>query len=305
MLKMFTGWAILLCPVVLFAANYGSIMLGKDAVLSVIDGKTFQVDIHQWQSVVGQNIEIRLRGVETPAIDGECEQESALAVDSRNFVHKLLMSAETIVLRDIDRGQNAFRLIADVTVDGVELSAAVFEAELGRPLGDAAVQVWCDMQASEMVYQGGTYSGEVLDGIPNGTGTWISPDDQQYVGQWLHGLWHGEGVHRAADQSESIGEYQKGQRHGRSTWTHPDGRKYIGEFWEDQMHGEGVHTFSNGDAYTGSFESGKQHGQGTYTFSDGSVVVGNWESGKPWQAKYVDLSGQGIGQYIDGIWYAN
>ena len=149
----------------------------------------------------GRNIEVRLRGVETPAIDGECEQESVLAVDARNFVHKLLMGAETIVLRDIDRDQSAFRLVADVTVDGIELGTAVLEAELGRPSDDAKEQVWCDMQVSEMAHQGGTYSGEVLDGIPNGQGTWISPDGQQYVGQWQDGLWHGEGTHSAADGS--------------------------------------------------------------------------------------------------------
>ena len=193
MVKTFIGWAVLLFPAALFAANYGSIMLDKENVLGVTDGQTFQVDIHQWQSVVGRNIEVRLRGVETPAIDGECDQESALAVDARNFVHKLLMSAETIVLRDIDRDQGAFRLVADVTVDGIELGAAVLEAELGRPSDDAKEQVWCDMQVSEMAYQDGTYSGEVLDGIPDGVGTWISPYGQQYVGQWQDGLWHGEG----------------------------------------------------------------------------------------------------------------
>jgi len=305
MVKTFIGWAVLLFPAALFAANYGSIMLDKENVLSVTDGQTFQVDIHQWQSVVGRNIEVRLRGVETPAIDGECEQESALAVDARNFVHKLLMGAETIVLRDIDRDQGAFRLIADVTVDGIELGAAVLEAELGRPSDDTKEQVWCDMQVSEMAHQGGTYSGEVLDGIPNGQGTWNSLDGQQYVGQWQDGLWHGEGTHIAADRSENTGEYQSGQRNGQSTWSHPDGRKYVGEFREDQMHGQGVHTFSNGDRYTGAFENDKQHGQGTYTFSDGSVVAGDWQNGKPWQAKYADVSEQEIGQYIDGIWYAN
>jgi hypothetical protein len=34
-------------------------------------------------------------------------------------------------------------------------------------------------------------------------------------------------------------------------------------------------------------------------------VAGDWQNGKPWQAKYADVSAQEIGQYIDGIWYAN
>jgi hypothetical protein len=302
---MFLSWLLLLFPVGLFAANYGSIMLEKENVLSVSDGQTFQVDIHQWQSVVGRNIEVRLRGVKTPAIDGECEQESALAIDARNFVHKLLMGAETIVLRDIDRDQSAFRLVADVTVDGIELGTAVLEAELGWPSDNAKEQLWCDMEVVEMAHQDGTYSGKALDGIPHGDGTWISSDGQQYVGQWQDGLWHGEGTHSSADGSVSAGEYQNGQRNGQSTWTHPDGRKYIGEFRDDQMHGEGVHTFSNGDMYAGSFKTGKQHGEGVYTFSDGRVVAGDWQDGKPWEAAYSDVSAQKIGQYINGIWYAN
>ena len=71
------------------------------------------------------------------------------------------------------------------------------------------------------------------------------------------------------------------------------------------MHGQGIHTFSNGDTYAGEFENGKQHGQGTYTFSNESVVTGDWQNGKPWQGKYVDASGEEIGQYVAGIWYAN
>ena len=144
-----------------------------------------------------------------------------------------------------------------------------------------------------MAHQGGTYSGEVLDGIPNGIGTWISPDGQQYVGQWQDGFWHGEGTLSAADGSVSTGEYQNGKRNGQSTWSHPDGRKYVGEFRDDQMHGQGVHTFSNGDRYAGTFENGKQHGQGTYTFSDGSVVAGDWQNGKPWQAAVCRCVGAG------------
>lgn len=304
-MKSFMGWAVLLFPAVLFASNYGSILLAKEDILSVTDGQTFRVDIDQWQSVVGQNIEVRLRAVETPAIDGECETESALAVDARNFVHKQLMSAGIIVLRDIARDQSAFRLVADVTVDGIDLGSAVLKAELGRLSDDVTQQDWCDMVVSEKIHQGGAYSGEVLDGVPNGIGTWTSPDSQEYVGAWQDGLWHGDGAHTAADGSENVGEYQNGQRNGRGTWTHPDGRTYVGEFQEDRMHGQGVHTFSNGDMYAGAFENGKQHGQGAYTFSDGSVVAGDWQNGKPWQGKYADASGQEIGQYIDGIWYAN
>ena len=304
-MKKFMIWAILFFPVGIFAANYGSVLLEKENVLRVADGQTFRVDINQWQSIIGQNIEVRVRGVDTPAIDGECDQENALAVEARNFLQKILMGAETIVLRDLDRGEDSFRLIGDVTVDGVDLGPAIVKAGLGQLLGGEEEIVWCDVQDMEIDYQGGTYTGEVFDGVPNGIGTWISLDGQQYEGEWQEGFWHGKGTYTATDGSTNTGEYQNGQRFGQSMWMHPDGRKYAGEYHEDKMHGKGAHTFSNGDIYVGAFENGKQHGEGTYTFSDGSVVAGVWQSGKPWQGAYEDASGQKIGQYVDGVWYAN
>jgi len=297
------AWVLLLFPVMLSAANYGNIMLTKGDVLSVINGHTFIVDIQQWQPVVGKNIEIRLRDISTPNIDGACEQETALAVDAKNFVHKLLKNADTIILQDIGRDPNQFRLIADVTVDGVELGSEILEAELGRHSEDAEVQGWCTMRVSELIYQKGIFLGDVLDEIPNGMGTWISTDGQeQYKGEWQEGMWHGAGTYNASDGSINTGEYAVGQRNGQSSWSHPDGRKHIGEYRNDLMHGQGVLMFSNGDVYSGTFENDRQHGKGAYTFSDGSVVDGSWQNGKPWYASHANTVGQVIGQYIDGIW---
>ncbi len=281
-MKKLIAWILLLVPLSSLSANYGSIMLGKENVISVIDGKILRVNIDQWQSIVGQNIEVRLRNIEIPSIiDGKCDEEVSLAIDARNFVQKLLMGADNIILRNIDRDQDAFRLIADVTVDGVDLGSAIFDAKLGRFDGDQRSQEsWCEAQALDLSYKGGTYSGDTLNGVPNGKGTWISIKGEQYVGDWLDGMWHGEGMH-----------------------TFPDGRKYVGQFFNDQMHGQGLYTFSNEDIFSGEFVRGNQNGQGLYAFSDGSVIDGDWRNGQPWEATYLDASGQHIGDYIDGSWH--
>jgi len=303
--KKFVAVAVLFFPIAILSADYGSVILSKEDVLSVSDGHTFRVDIQQWQAVVGENVPVRLRGIDTPMIEGECEQESSLAVDARNFVHKMLISAETIVLHDIDRDARAFRLIADVEVDGVDLGSALIDAELGRTFDGETQQIWCDASVITIAYQGGAYSGELADNLPNGEGAWTKEDGQQYIGQWKNGLWHGEGTYTGVDGSVNAGDYRAGKRNGQSAWTHPDGRKYVGEFRDNQMHGSGVHVFSNGDTYAGVFENGKQHGQGTYTFTDGSMVVGDWKAGKPWQSRYTNAVGQEIGQYNEGVWQAN
>ena len=297
------GWMLVLFPFTLFASDYGSVALKKEDVLDVVNGQIFRVNIKQWQPIVGENIEVRLRGLIAPDVDGACEKEIALATDSRNFSYKLLMNSENIILEEIARDPTGFRLIADVIVDEVALGSALLNAGLARNTGDEGDATWCDIRADNLSINDGTFSGEVLDGIPSGTGTWTSNDGQQkYVGEWEDGLWHGEGTHSGSDGSINSGGYQHGRRHGQSSWIHPDGRKYVGEYRDDQMHGQGVHTFSNGDIYSGVFENGRQHGKGTYTFADGSVVVGDWKTGRPWHAEYSDDSGQLIGQYVDGNW---
>lgn len=82
-------------------------------------------------------------------------------------------------------------------------------------------------------HQGGTNSGELSDGLPNGEGTWTKAVGQQYVRQSKDGFWRGEGAYTGADGSTNIGKYKNGKRNGQSAWTHPDSRKYVGEFSGD------------------------------------------------------------------------
>ena len=103
------GWMLVLFPLTLFASDYGSVVLKKEDVLNVANGQIFKVDIKQWQPIVGENIEVRLRGLMTPDVDGACEKEITLATDSRNFSYKLLMNAENIVLQEIARDPTGFR----------------------------------------------------------------------------------------------------------------------------------------------------------------------------------------------------
>ena len=44
--------------------------------------------------------------------------------------------------------------------------------------------LWTDCFGTETFYGGKTYMGEYEMGVPNGQGTIILPDGEQYVGQW-------------------------------------------------------------------------------------------------------------------------
>ena len=49
------------------------------------------------------------------------------------------------------------------------------------------------------------------DGLPNGQGTWTSPDGQKYVGEFKDGESHGQGTMTFSDGSKHEGEYKNGR----------------------------------------------------------------------------------------------
>ncbi len=104
--------------VVQATTEYGSVTVSK--VISVYDGDTFRVNIGALPPIVGKNIPIRLEGVDTPEIQGKCQYEKDLAIKARDFVRSKLDNAKEIMLNNLQRGKY-FRIVADVTVDGVSL----------------------------------------------------------------------------------------------------------------------------------------------------------------------------------------
>lgn len=124
------------------ARTHGGEPILVDEVLRVYDGDTFFVNIKGWPPIVGENIGIRIRGIDTPEIRGKCPKEKELAVKARDFVNDLLSNASSIQLHNIERGKY-FRVIADVLVDGIQLRAAIQESSFGRSYQGGSRRGWC------------------------------------------------------------------------------------------------------------------------------------------------------------------
>lgn len=123
------------------SAKYGGVEV--DEYLRAYDGDTIYVDIMAFPPIVGRNIPIRVRGLETPEIRGKCEQEKRLAYEARDFVEATMVGAKEVRLTKIGRG-SFFRLIATVVVDGNNLTDLVIDAGLGKPYDDPDKDEWCD-----------------------------------------------------------------------------------------------------------------------------------------------------------------
>ena len=123
-------------------SNYGDLTVIR--LVRVYDGDTFYVDIDELHDLIGKNILIRLRGVDTPEVGhrSKCEEEKILGNKARVFVKDRLTDAE-IILLNIDRGKY-FRIIADVTYDGIDLATELLKAGHGRKYDGGKRSGWCD-----------------------------------------------------------------------------------------------------------------------------------------------------------------
>lgn len=117
-----------------FAETYGNIRVDK--VVSVYDGDTFKCNIKNWPKIVGENISVRIKKIDTPEIrckksysDKECKKMKALARTARGLTANLLKRAKVIELRNIERGKY-FRILADVYVDDRNLADILIKNKL-------------------------------------------------------------------------------------------------------------------------------------------------------------------------------
>ena len=93
--------------------------------------------------MVWDNINIRVRGIDTPEIRTRCKSEKALGYQAKVIVQNILKDAKEVIIKNISRGKY-FRLVADVYADGVNITDALFEAELAVVYnGRKKTYNWC------------------------------------------------------------------------------------------------------------------------------------------------------------------
>ena len=109
------------------AEDYSDVSVSR--IIKVIDGDTFRVDINELPDIIGKNIRIRILGIDAPEINGKCAFEKELAIKARDFVQILLDNADSVILKNLDRG-NFFRLLAEVIVDGKNLGELLIARDL-------------------------------------------------------------------------------------------------------------------------------------------------------------------------------
>ena len=80
----------------------------------------------------GNEIGIRVRGIDTPEIRGKDPFEKQKAKETKTLIEGILNRATEITLHDIER-EKYFRIVASVIVDGQNLSDLLLAKKLAVP----------------------------------------------------------------------------------------------------------------------------------------------------------------------------
>lgn len=112
--------------------------------LNNYDGDTITFDIPDLHPIVGEQISVRVYGIDAPEVRTKNECEKALAMQAKQEVKDLMLKAERIDLLNAQRGKY-FRILAEVYVNGRSLSDHLINEGLAVPYeGGTRPDVdWC------------------------------------------------------------------------------------------------------------------------------------------------------------------
>ena len=111
-------------------------------LVEVIDGDTFRARVDIW---LGQSVtvRVRLKGVDTPEMEGKCAAEKKLARQAKAFAENWFKKNQAQLV-NVHYGTYAGRVLATAQIkNGESLSAALLAENLAKPYRGRRAQ-WCD-----------------------------------------------------------------------------------------------------------------------------------------------------------------
>lgn len=137
---------VLVCLILLLLPN---IVAAKETLkgpfpfelVKVIDGDTFRARVQVW---LGQSVtvKVRLKGVDTPEINGKCQAEKKLARQAKAFAEAWLKDNRAQLV-NVHYGTYAGRVLATAkNTSGESLSAALLAHNLAKPYRGRKAK-WC------------------------------------------------------------------------------------------------------------------------------------------------------------------
>jgi len=123
------------------------------------------------------------------------------------------------------------------------------------------------------------YTGSFENGLAQGRGNFVYADGSVYEGQFFKGMLSGFG--KLTDSSNGVyeGEFKEDRITGNGHWV-TTAFEYEGELEESQFNGQGKVVYPDGSSYIGAFNLGEFHGTGVYTSLSGDIYSGQFDQGQ-------------------------
>lgn len=86
---------------------------------------------------------VRIRGIDTPEIRGDCPAEKAMALEARDYVRNLLSNGYPVEFTGLAWDKYGGRILATVDVNGHDLGSMLIAEGLARPYDGGKRQSWC------------------------------------------------------------------------------------------------------------------------------------------------------------------
>lgn len=132
----------------------------------------------------------------------------------------------------------------------------------------------------KLLLNGAKYSGEIIDGIPNGFGIYET-SNIKYEGYFKDGLFHLYGT--LTDKIRNykyIGSFNMGNKEGYGEIIFSDGKYFEGLFKDNSANGIGYMEYSDGEIYVGEFKNNLSEGSGTVYYANGNIYTGEFKNDK-------------------------
>ncbi len=113
-------------------------------IIKVIDGAnspqkcdTFIINIANVPDVFGNNIAVRIRGIDTPELNDKREEIRKISIQAKEELERLLYSGNKIILYDLGRDKY-FRLLASVKVGNIDVAEYMINRGLAKSYNGGA-----------------------------------------------------------------------------------------------------------------------------------------------------------------------
>lgn len=110
------------------------------------DADTITVDIPGVHPLIGDNISVRVSGIDAPEIKGHLPCEKEASRNAKRLVENVLENAKRIDLVNVQKDKY-FRILADVMIDGKNLKDLLLKNRLAYQYegGTKEKRNWCDV----------------------------------------------------------------------------------------------------------------------------------------------------------------